>query len=217
MSPDPRALPIPASWAGLPFFTDDWPALAERLAGAPPWQPAAVFRALDLTPRDAVRVVILGQDPYHTPGRATGLAFSFPPDERPRDSLKNILTELQTDLGVTRTDGDLSGWARQGVLLLNSVLTVPLGAALGHRKWGWEILVRQILAATASDGPRAFVLWGGPAQKACAKLPRDGHLFVETPHPSPLSVHRGFYGSRPFSKVNAWLASQGQKPVDWAA
>lgn len=207
----------PESWADLPFFRDDWPSLSMRLAAAPGWQPAAIFRALELTPRGAVRAVLLGQDPYHTPGRATGLAFSFPPGERPQDSLKNILTELQSDLGVIRSDGDLTGWARQGVLLLNSVLTVPVGQAFGHKGWGWERLVQQVLAATAADGPRAFLLWGRPAQKACAKLPRNGHLFVESPHPSPLSVHRGFYGSRPFSRVNDWLAAQGQAPIDWAA
>lgn len=210
--PDP-----PASWADLPFFRNDWPALAARLAAEPGWQPAAIFRALDLTPRDRVRAVVLGQDPYHTPGRATGLAFSFPPGERPQDSLKNILAELQADLGQSRADGDLSGWARQGVLLLNSVLTVPVGRAFGHKGWGWERLVAQVLAATAADGPRAFLLWGRPAQKACARLPRADHLFVESPHPSPLSVHRGFYGSRPFSRVNDWLVAQGQAPVDWAA
>lgn len=207
----------PESWADLPFFRDDWPTLSARLEAEPGWQPAAIFRALELTPRGAVRAVVLGQDPYHTPGRATGLAFSFPPGERPQDSLKNILTELQADLGVTRANGDLTGWARQGVLLLNSVLTVPVGQAFGHKGWGWEALVRQVLEATAADGPRAFLLWGRPAQKACAKLPRDGHLFVESPHPSPLSVHRGFYGSRPFSRVNDWLDARGQAPVNWAA
>ncbi|MGL4311089.1 MAG: uracil-DNA glycosylase [Paracoccaceae bacterium] len=210
----------PASWADLPFFRTHWPGLRTRLADAPPWQPATIFRALELTPRDRVRVVILGQDPYHTPGRATGLAFGFPPGEPPRDSLKNILTELQADLGVTRTDGDLTGWARQGVLLLNSVLTVPLGQAFGHKGWGWEVLVSQMLAAVSLDGPRAFVLWGKPAQKLCARLPADdkkigGHLFIESPHPSPLSVHRGFYGSRPFSRVNDWLAARGDRPVNW--
>ncbi len=207
----------PESWADLPFFRDDWPALRARLAAAPDWQPTAIFRALELTPRNRVRVVILGQDPYHTPGRATGLAFGFPPGTAPRDSLRNILTELHSDLGIAHRDGDLAGWARQGVLLLNSVLTVPVGQAFGHKGWGWEKLVAQILSATATDGPRAFILWGRPAQKACAKLPRDGHLFIETAHPSPLAAHRGFFGSRPFSRVNDWLAAQGEAPIDWAA
>ncbi|MEH7827495.1 uracil-DNA glycosylase [Gemmobacter denitrificans] len=207
----------PESWADLPFFRQDWPALAARLAMAPDWQPADPFRALRLTPREAVRVVILGQDPYPTPGRATGLAFGFPPGAPPQHSLKNILTELHSDLGLSRPDGDLAGWARQGVLLLNTVLTVPSGQSNGHKGWGWETLVAQIIAATAADGPRAFLLWGGPAQKLCARVPRDGHLFVESPHPSPLSVYRGFFGSRPFSRVNDWLVAQGSSPIDWAA
>lgn len=210
-------LDIPASWADLPFFRDDWPALAARLSVTPGWQPQSPFRALDLTPRDRVRVVILGQDPYPTPGRATGLAFSFPPGAAPQHSLKNILTELHDDLSVAKCDGDLTGWAEQGVLLLNAVLTVPQGQANGHKGWGWEALVQQVLATTAADGPRAFVLWGGPAQKLCAKLPRDGHLFLESAHPSPLSAYRGFFGSKPFGQVNRWLASTGCTPVDWSA
>lgn len=210
----------PPSWADLPFFARDWPALWDRLtAAAPDWQPGPdrIFRALDLTPRDRVRVVILGQDPYHTPGRATGLAFSFPPQETPRDSLRNILTEVQADTGAAPASGDLSGWARQGVLLLNTVLTVPPGRPDGHRGWGWEPLVAQVLEAVAADGPRAFVLWGAPARRACAALPRAGHLFIETPHPSPLSAWRGFFGARPFSRINDWLASRGDAPLDWSA
>lgn len=209
----------PAGWADLPFFAQDWPALWQRLEAAQGWQPApgAIFRALDLTPRDRVRVVILGQDPYHTPGRATGLAFGFPPGTPPRDSLRNILTEVRDDTGSAPPDGDLSGWARQGVLLLNTVLTVPVGQAHGHKRLGWDRLVAQVLAAVAGDGPRAFLLWGAPAQRACANLPRDGHLFVETPHPSPLSAYRGFFGARPFSRVNRWLACRGEAPVDWSA
>mgnify|MGYP000852580512 FL=1 len=209
----------PESWAGLPFFSTRWPALWDRLQATPGWQPepAAIFRALHLTPRPAVRVVILGQDPYHTPGRATGLAFSFPPGEAPQHSLRNILSELADDTGQVKSVGDLTGWARQGVLLMNTALTVPVGQANGHKGWGWQALVAEVLAATAADGPRAFVLWGGPAQKLCARLPRDGHLFLESAHPSPLSVHRGFAGSRPFSAVNRWLAAQGQPPVDWTA
>jgi len=207
----------PESWASLPFFAQNWPALRDRLASAPQWQPADPFRALRLTPRAETRVIILGQDPYPTPGRATGLAFSFPPGERPKHSLKNILAELASDTGQTKADGDLTAWATQGVLLLNTVLTVPLNAANGHKAWGWEPLIAQILAATAADGPRAFLLWGAPAQNLCAKLPRDGHLFLTSPHPSPLSAHRGFFGSRPFSAINRWLGEQGQNPVDWAA
>ena len=220
----------PASWADLPFFTapdadgqTNWNRLWARLeadtAQGRPWQPApdAIFRALSLTPRSKVRVVILGQDPYPTPGRATGLAFSFPPGQQPRDSLKNILTELAADTGRAKPDGDLTPWAEQGVLLLNTALTVPVGLANGHKGWGWETLAQQVLHATAADGPRAFLLWGGPAQKLCAKLPRAGHLFLASPHPSPLSCYRGFFGSRPFSAINHWLMAQGQSPIDWAA
>ena len=146
-----------------------------------------------------------------------GWPLPFPPTPPPRDSLKNILTELADDIGQPRANGDLTGWAEQGVLLLNTALTVPLGRAFGHKGWGWEKLTAQILAATAGDGPRAFVLWGGPAQKLVAKLPQDGHLFHASAHPSPLSAYRGFFGSRPFSTVNGWLAAQGQPVIDWTA
>lgn len=208
---------LPETWASLPFFTTHWPALAQRLATAPAWQPQDPFRALRLTPRDQVRVVILGQDPYPSPGRATGLAFSFPPGTRPQHSLKNILAELATDTGQTKADGDLTSWAAQGVLLLNTVLTVPLNDAHGHKGWGWAPLIAQILHATAADGPRAFLLWGAPAQKLTAPLPRAHHLFLTSPHPSPLSAYRGFFGSRPFSTINRWLETQGHTPIDWSA
>jgi len=207
----------PETWADLPFFTTHWPALRTRLATAPAWQPADPFRALRLTSRAATRVVILGQDPYPTPGRATGLAFSFPKGARPRHSLKNILTELAADIGQTKADGDLTPWADQGVLLLNTALTVPLDQANGHKGWGWQPLITQILTALSADGPKAFLLWGAPAQTLCARLPRDSHLFLHSPHPSPLSAHRGFFGSRPFSTTNRWLIAQGQPPIDWAA
>lgn len=209
----------PQAWAHLPFFHTRWPALWDRLATAPDWQPApgAIFRALALCPPAATRVVILGQDPYHTPGRATGLAFGFPPGTPPRDSLRNILTEVASDTGHTAPPADLTGWARQGVLLLNTVLTVPIGQANGHKGWGWEPLVAEILDHLATTGPRAFLLWGAPAQKLCARLPRAGHLFVESPHPSPLAAYRGFFGARPFSTTNQWLAGRGLPGIDWSA
>lgn len=207
----------PAAWANLPFFSTDWPALWQRLAATPPWQPGPdrLFRALALTRPDTTRVVILGQDPYPTPGRATGLAFGFPPGQPPRDSLRNILAEVQADTGAAPDPG-LEGWAGQGVLLLNTVLTVPQGQPNGHKGWGWETLTAQILAHLASTGPRAFLLWGAPAQRLCRNLPRARHLFVETPHPSPLSAYRGFLGARPFSAVNRWLTARGEAPIDWA-
>ena len=209
----------PAPWAHLPFFADHWPTLWDRLATAPAWQPAPdrIFRALALTSPETTRVVVLGQDPYHTPGRATGLAFGFPPGQPPRDSLRNILTEVASDTGAPPPAPGLEGWARQGVLLLNTVLTVPLGQAHGHKGWGWETLTAQILHHLASTAPRTFLLWGAPAQKLCAKLTRDGHLFVPSPHPSPLSAHRGFFGSRPFSTTNQWLKAQGHPAINWSA
>lgn len=214
----PDAPPPPPGWDDLPFFRDAWPALWLRLAAAPAWQPApeAIFRALALTPPDTVRAVILGQDPYPTPGRATGLAFAFPPDDPPRDSLRNILTELRTDLGITRPHGDLTGWAAQGVLLLNTVLTVPLGEPDGHRGWGWEALTTQILTRVAQS-PTAFLLWGTPAQNLAKPHLGPQHLTIESPHPSPLSAYRGFLGSRPFSRTNDWLTTRGSPPIDWAA
>lgn len=211
----------PAPWAGLPFFAEVWPALRDRLAAAPePWAPAApdLFRALDLTPPDRVRAVILGQDPYPTPGRATGLAFAFPPGLPPRDSLRNILAELRADLGIARADGDLAGWARQGVLLLNTALSVPLGRPGGHRGWGWEVLVAQALERAAAARPLAFLLWGRPAQAAVAALADPArHLVIAAPHPSPLSAHHGFLGHRPFSAVNRWLVARGEAAIDWRA
>lgn len=210
--------PPPAAWADLPFFADRWPALWDRLAAAPAWQPGPdrLFRALEATGPGAARVVILGQDPYPTPGRATGLAFAFPPGDPPRDSLRNILAELRADTRATRPDGDLSGWARQGVLLLNAVLTVPLGQPGGHAGWGWEPLVAQVLARAAAARPLAFVLWGRPAQKLAGAPDPARHLVLASPHPSPLSAHRGFFGSRPFSTVNRWLAARGEVPIDWS-
>jgi len=208
----------PPSWADLDFFREDWPALWRRLAAERDWQPPPerIFRALELTPRPAVRVVILGQDPYPAAGRATGLAFAFPPGERPRHSLANILREVADDTGRAPASGDLEGWARQGVLLLNTVLTVPVGHAGGHRGLGWQRLTREVLAAVAGDGPRAFLIWGNDSQNTAADLPRDGHLFLEAAHPSPLSAYRGFLGARPFSAVNEWLAARGAAAIDWS-
>jgi uracil-DNA glycosylase len=207
----------PPSWATLPFFQTHWPALRDRLTKAPAWQPSDPFRALRLTPRNETRVIILGQDPYPTPGRATGIAFSFPPGTPAKHSLKNILTELREDTGQTKPDGDLTAWAAQGVLLLNTVLTVPQGQTNGHKGWGWEPLITQILQTTATDGPRAFVLWGKPAQNLTAHIPRQNHLFLTAAHPSPLSAHCGFFGSKPFSQINHWLQTRNQPPVNWSA
>ena len=180
------------------------------------------FRALELTPLDAVKVVILGQDPYHRPGQAMGLAFSVPPGVRQPPSLANIFRELEADCSVPRpTSGDLGGWARQGVLLLNTSLTVEEGKAGSHAGRGWEAVTDACVAAVAArEVPSVFVLWGSLAQSKAARIPRltrGPHLVLRSPHPSPLSAHRGFFGTRPFSCTNAFLTEHGRTPIDWGA
>lgn len=216
----PVPSPIPAGWADLPFFTEDFPRIAEALAQdgrliLPPHERR--FHALILTPPEAVKVVILGQDPYPTPGHAMGLAFSVNPDVRPLPaSLRNIFKELADDTGDRLPNGDLSGWARQGVLLLNTHLSVPAGQPAGHARLGWEKLTAQVMDRV-SQRPTGFVLWGKPAQAQEKHIRPGDHLIHESVHPSPLSASRGFFGSRPFSKVNGWLASRGEAPIDWSA
>lgn len=206
-------------WADLPFFAHGLPRVEAALAAeARPVQPAPrhVFAALELTQPQDVRVVILGQDPYPTPGHAHGLAFSVEPGVRPLPrSLANMFRELEADLGRPRASGDLRDWARQGVLLLNTALTVPEGAPDGHRRIGWGRLADQVLARV-SQRPTAFVLWGKRAQDAARAVPEEDHLMVRSAHPSPLSARRGFFGSRPFGRVNEWLAARGEAPIDWA-
>lgn len=209
----------PPAWAQLPFFARDWPMLEARLARddrtiLPPIPQR--FAALELTPPDSVRVVILGQDPYPTPGHAHGLAFSVEPGVRPIPrSLSNIFKELQADIHLTPRTGDLRNWARQGVLLLNTCLTVPSGEAGGHARLGWHRLVEDVLAEV-STRPTAFVLWGAHAQSLKAHIRSGDHLVIESAHPSPLSARRGFFGSRPFSRVNDWLTAGGRQPIDWS-
>lgn len=206
------------AWKDLSFFTEDLPEIEETLRAEtrPIFPPSElVFAALEACPPDVVRAVILGQDPYHTPGKADGLAFSIPNHFGGRlDSLGNIFKELEADLGAKRDRTDLSDWARQGVLLLNTALTVPRGAAKAHAKLGWTALVRQVLARL-DHSPRAFLLWGGPAQGFAADLRHPAHLIHLSPHPSPLSAHRGFFGSRPFSTVNQWLMERGEPEINW--
>lgn len=178
------------------------------------------FAALDLTPPDAVRVVILGQDPYHGPGQAHGLAFSVQPGVRVPPSLANIYKELAADLGITPPrHGHLAHWARQGVLLLNNCLTVEQGQPGSHQGRGWEGFTDAVIAHIAArTRPCAFLLWGSHAQKKAARV--DGgasrHLVLKAPHPSPLSAHNGFFGCRHFSQTNQWLAAQGLPAIDWA-
>jgi len=176
------------------------------------------FRALDLTPLEDVRVVILGQDPYHGDGQAHGLCFSVQPGVRPPPSLVNIFKELESDLGIKPArHGLLDHWARQGVLLLNSVLTVEMGRAASHRDRGWERFTDAIVAAVnAKEEPVVFLLWGSYAQTKAAFVDHARHLALKAPHPSPLSAHSGFFGCRHFSKANAFLESKGLAPIDWA-
>ena len=176
------------------------------------------FRALDLTPPENVRVVILGQDPYHGAGQAHGLCFSVQPGVQPPPSLVNIYKELEKDLNIRPAQhGFLEHWAKQGVLLLNSVLTVEMGCAASHRDRGWErftdAIIRQVNARTE---PVVFMLWGSYAQKKAAFVDGSRHLVLKAPHPSPLSAHSGFFGCRHFSKANAFLEAKGLRPVDWA-
>lgn len=179
------------------------------------------FRALDLTPLDQVRVVILGQDPYHGPGQAHGLCFSVQPGVRPPPSLVNIYKELESDLGLSRpAHGFLEHWAKQGVLLLNSVLTVEMANAASHRGKGWEQFTDAIVRLIAAKPePVVFMLWGSYAQKKAAfvkGIEQGGrHLVLKAPHPSPLSAYNGFFGCRHFSKANAFLEQNGLPPINW--
>ncbi|MFM5913929.1 MAG: uracil-DNA glycosylase [Chakrabartia godavariana] len=192
--------------------------LAEKAAGKRIFPKGSEwFRALDLTPLDQVRVVILGQDPYHGEGQAHGLCFSVQPGVRPPPSLVNIYKELESDLGIPRPrHGFLESWAKQGVLLLNSVLTVEMGQAAAHQGKGWEPFTDEIIRiVNAKTEPVVFLLWGAYAQKKAAFVDADRHLVLKAAHPSPLSAHNGFLGCRHFSKANAFLEANGQTPIDW--
>ena len=220
------------SFAALP---DDWARALAGATGTPEFEglsrfldaqrrsaevfPAEddVFAAFHLTPVERVRVVILGQDPYHGEGQAHGLAFSVPPEQRIPPSLRNIFRELQDDLGApSPASGDLRPWAQRGVLLLNTVLTVRAGEANSHRKRGWEGFTDAVIETiSARPHPAVFVLWGRPAQRKARLIDLARHRVIEGPHPSPLSAHRGFFGSRPFTAVNEALVALGHDPRDW--
>lgn len=176
-----------------------------------------VFNALKLTPFESVKVVILGQDPYHGFGQAHGLSFSVQKGIPLPPSLRNIYKELQDDLGgELPTEGDLSDWAKQGVLLLNTVLTVEEGNANSHKGMGWETLTNRLIESLNElNHPVIFILWGKPAQDKEKLITNPSHVILKAPHPSPLSAYRGFCGSKPFSKVNEILIQQGQTPIRW--
>ena len=196
---------------------------AEEEAGRQIFPPRGQrLAALAMTPLDAVKVVILGQDPYHGPGQAHGLSFSVPDGVKPPPSLVNIFKELESDLEITRPEtGNLEHWARQGVLLLNNTLTVQSGQAGSHAGRGWDAITDAAVAAVAErDAPTVFVLWGSHARKKAGRVSglgkKDQHLVLTSVHPSPLSAHSGFFGSRPFSQANAFLIKHGVEPVDWS-
>lgn len=176
-----------------------------------------IFYALDRTPFDKVKVVILGQDPYHGPGQAHGLCFSVQPGVAPPPSLVNIYKEMATDLGLAAPNhGCLSSWADQGVLLLNSVLTVEAHQAGSHQGRGWEKFTDRIIRELESRRENlVFILWGGYARKKGSFINRNRHLVIESPHPSPLSSYRGFFGSKPFSRSNEYLQQTGQTEIEW--
>jgi uracil-DNA glycosylase len=197
--------------------------LAEKAAGQRIFPKGSEwFRAMDLTPLGQVRVVILGQDPYHGAGQAHGLCFSVKPGTRIPPSLVNIYKEMQSDLGIPPArHGFLEHWAKQGVLLLNSVLTVRMGQAASHRERGWERFTDAAIAAVnRQESPIVFMLWGSYAQKKAAQIEsidKGGrHLVLKAPHPSPLSAHSGWFGCRHFSTANRFLESRGLAPIDWA-
>ena len=176
-----------------------------------------VFAALHLTPYESVKVLLLGQDPYHGPGQAHGLCFSVRPPVPPPPSLQNIFTELQSDLGIDPPPhGSLTSWARQGVLLLNATLTVRAHKAASHQKKGWETFTDQVIRSVNDKDERVvFILWGASARQKKNLVDTSRHVIIESPHPSPLSAHRGFFGSRPFSRTNEALVGAGRQPIDW--
>lgn len=200
---------------------------AEEAAGKLVYPPRGTrLAALALTPLEQVRCVILGQDPYHGPGQAHGLAFSVQHGVRVPPSLVNIYKELEADLGLPRAaTGDLTPWAKHGVLLLNNTLTVEGGLAGSHAGRGWDAITDACVAAVAArDAPSVFILWGSHARKKASRIPALGHslassgqhLVLTSAHPSPLSAHNGFFGSRPFSQTNAFLEQHGRGVIDWA-
>jgi len=176
-----------------------------------------IFRALDLTELNRVKAVILGQDPYHGTGQANGLAFSVHRDQKIPPSLRNIFQELDADLGIKPADhGDLTKWADQGVLLLNTTLTVTEKNPGSHANKGWEIFTNKIIETiNTKSETRIFILWGNHAKNKIKLISNPAHRIISSPHPSPLSSYRGFFGSKPFSKTNAFLKASSNKPIDW--
>lgn len=175
-----------------------------------------IFRALELTEFDDIKVVILGQDPYHNYQQANGLCFSVSDAVKAPPSLQNIYKELESDLGIIKTSNELDAWARQGILLLNSGLTVKAHEPNSHKNLGWEVFTDFIIKEISDKKEHIiFVLWGAFAQKKASLIDETKHFILQAPHPSPFSAHKGFFGSKPFSKINNYLQEQHQKPIDW--
>lgn len=201
-----------------PYYADLFKFVKEEYAARKVFPPADdIFNAFHLTPLHEVKVVILGQDPYHNDGQAHGLCFSVKPDVDIPPSLVNIYQELHDDLGCyIPNNGYLTKWAKQGVLMLNTVLTVRAHQANSHRGKGWEEFTdAAIRILNEQDRPIVFILWGSPAQKKAMMLHNPKHLILKAPHPSPLSAYRGFFGSKPFSQTNDFLVKNGLTPIDW--
>ena len=199
------------------YFTTLWEKVKEEYQTTKCFPPKnQIFRAIELTPFEEVKVVIIGQDPYHNDNQANGLCFSVSDKVTAPPSLKNIFKELEDDLGIKKTSNELEIWAKQGVLLLNATLTVRAHEANSHKDLGWEQFTDFIIKEISDKKENVvFVLWGAFAQKKAGLIDASKHFIIQSAHPSPFSVHRGFFGSRPFSKINDFLVSKGKSPIRW--
>ncbi len=200
-----------------PYFEKLWNDVKSEYAAGKVFPPKKqIFRALELTPFEEVKVVIIGQDPYHNDGQANGLSFSVSEQVTAPPSLKNIFTELKNDVGVERNQKELDDWAKQGVLMLNATLTVRAHTPNSHKDLGWERFTNFIISQISAQKKNVvFVLWGAFAQKKEELIDASKHCIIKSAHPSPFSVHRGFYGSKPFSKINTYLTQQKLEPISW--
>ena len=199
------------------YFTELWKKVEERYETTKCFPPKdQIFRAIELTPFEEVKVVIIGQDPYHNDNQANGLCFSVSDKVKAPPSLKNIFKELEDDLGIKKTSNELEMWAKQGVLLLNATLTVRAHEANSHKDLGWEQFTDFIIKEISDKKENVvFVLWGAFAQKKAGLIDASKHFIIQSAHPSPFSVHKGFFGSRPFSKINQFLKEKGKEPINW--
>ena len=199
------------------YFTTLWEKVKEEYQITKCFPPKnQIFRAIELTPFDEVKVVIIGQDPYHNDNQANGLCFSVSDKVKAPPSLKNIFKELEDDLGIKKTSNELEMWAKQGVLLLNATLTVRAHEANSHKDLGWEQFTDFIIKEISDKKENVvFVLWGAFAQKKAGLIDASKHFIIQSAHPSPFSVHKGFFGSRPLSKINQFLKEKGKEPINW--